>query len=72
MQFSGPVPHRLHARILRDGFVGKERRFVRYLVADRGNWPQGSAYAFVLLIACLIFVLAIMRLFKVSLGEIAK
>jgi spermidine/putrescine transport system permease protein len=37
-----------------------------------GNWPQGSAYAFVLLIACLIFVLVIMRLFKVSLGEIAK
>ena len=37
-----------------------------------GNWPQGSAYAFVLLIACLIFVLAVMRIFKVGLGEIAK
>ena len=37
-----------------------------------GNWPQGSAYAFVLLIACLIFVLVVMRLFKVGLGEIAK
>lgn len=37
-----------------------------------GNWPQGAAYAIVLLIACIIFVLAVMRLFKVSLGEIAR
>ena len=37
-----------------------------------GNWPQGSAYAFVLLIACIIFVRLIMRLFKVGLGEIAR
>src|SRR3546814_2190804 len=37
-----------------------------------GNWPQGAAYAIVLLAACLVFVLAIMRLFKVSLGEIAR
>ena len=37
-----------------------------------GNWPQGAAYAIVLLIACLIFVLTIMRVFKVSLGEIAR
>ncbi|WP_422366816.1 ABC transporter permease [Pelagibius sp.] len=37
-----------------------------------GNWPQGAAYAIVLLLACLIFVLTVMRLFKVSLGEIAK
>lgn len=37
-----------------------------------GNWPQGAAYAIVLLIACLIFVLAVMRVFKVSLGEIAR
>ncbi len=36
------------------------------------NWPQGSAYAIVLLLACLIFVLTVMRVFKVSLGEIAK
>ncbi len=36
-----------------------------------GNWPQGSAYAFVLLIACIIFVRIMMRIFKVSLGEIA-
>ena len=37
-----------------------------------GNWPQGSAYAFVLLLSCIVFVMAVMRLFKVSLGEIAK
>jgi len=37
-----------------------------------GNWPQGAAYAIVLLIASLIFVLTVMRVFKVSLGEIAR
>ncbi|HMA16777.1 MAG TPA: ABC transporter permease, partial [Kiloniellaceae bacterium] len=37
-----------------------------------GNWPQGAAYAIVLLLACLVFVLAVMRVFKVSLGEIAR
>jgi len=37
-----------------------------------GNWPQGSAYAFVLLIACIIFVRILMRVFKVGLGEIAQ
>lgn len=36
------------------------------------NWPQGAAYALVLLIACMIFVLVVMRLFKVSLSEIAR
>ncbi len=37
-----------------------------------GNWPQGSAYAFVLLIACIVFVRIMMRVFKVGLGDIAK
>ncbi|MEQ9487754.1 MAG: ABC transporter permease [Alphaproteobacteria bacterium] len=37
-----------------------------------GNWPQGSAYSFVLLIACIVFVMAMMKLFKVSLGDLAK
>ncbi len=37
-----------------------------------GNWPQGAAYAFVLLLACIIFVQIMMRVFKVSLGEIAQ
>ena len=36
------------------------------------NWPMGAAYAFALLVACLLFVLAVMRVFKVDLGEIAK
>ena len=36
------------------------------------NWPQGSAYAFILLLACIVFVLAVMKLFKVGLGEIAR
>lgn len=37
-----------------------------------GNWPQGSAYAFVLLISCIVFVRILMRVFKVGLGDIAK
>lgn len=36
------------------------------------NWPQGAAYALMLLIACMAFVLLVMRLFKVSLSEIAR
>ncbi len=37
-----------------------------------GNWPQASAYAIVLLVACLIIVLTVMRLFKVNMGDIGK
>jgi spermidine/putrescine transport system permease protein len=33
------------------------------------NWPRGAAYAFILLIACIAFVMLMLRLFKVSLGE---
>ena len=33
------------------------------------NWPRGAAYAFILLAACIAFVMLILRLFKVSLGE---
>lgn len=36
------------------------------------NWPRGAAYAIILLVACTIIVLAVMRLFKVRLGEIGK
>lgn len=36
------------------------------------NWPQGAAYAFILLLACILFVLAVLKLFKVSLGEITR
>jgi len=37
-----------------------------------GNWPRGSAYAIVLLIASIAFVLFMMRVFKVKLGEIGR
>ena len=36
------------------------------------NWPQGAAYALILLSACMAFVLLVMRLFKVRLSEIAR
>ncbi len=36
------------------------------------NWPQGSAYAFILLLTCIVTVLTVMRVFKVSLGEITR
>lgn len=37
-----------------------------------GNWPQAAAYAIVLLLACLVIVLSVMKLFKVSMGDIGK
>ena len=36
------------------------------------NWPRGSAYAFILLFACIVFVMTMLRLFKVKLGEAIK
>jgi spermidine/putrescine transport system permease protein len=36
------------------------------------NWPQGSAYAFILLVLCLGFILLMMRLFRVGLADIAR
>ena len=36
------------------------------------NWPQGAAYALILLVACMAFVLIVMRLFKVTFSEIAR
>jgi spermidine/putrescine transport system permease protein len=36
------------------------------------NWPQGAAYAIILLLTCLAFVSLVMRLFKVSLSEITR
>ncbi|PZF78461.1 ABC transporter permease [Aestuariivirga litoralis] len=36
------------------------------------NWPRGAAYAFILLTACIAFVLLMLRMFKVSLGETIK
>ena len=37
-----------------------------------GNWARGSAYAIILLTVCILFVLLMMRVFKVKLGEIAR
>jgi spermidine/putrescine transport system permease protein len=37
-----------------------------------GNWARGSAYALILLSTCIVFVLVMMKVFKVKLGEIAK
>ena len=36
------------------------------------NWNQGSAYAFILLLTCVAFVLVVLKAFKVSLGEITR
>ena len=37
-----------------------------------GNWARGSAYAIILLATSIVFVLFMMRVFKVKLGEIAR
>jgi len=37
-----------------------------------GNWARGSAYGIILLAVCIAFVLIMMRIFKVKLGEIAQ
>ena len=36
------------------------------------NWPQGAAYAFILLVTCVVFVLLVLKAFKLSLGEITR
>ena len=36
------------------------------------DWNTGSAYAFLLLLLCIVFVSLMMRLFKVRLADIAK
>lgn len=37
-----------------------------------GNWPRGSAYGIILLASTIAFVLLMMKVFKVKLGEIAR
>jgi len=37
-----------------------------------GNWNQGAAYAFILLVLCMAFILGMMKVFRVGLGDIAK
>jgi len=39
---------------------------------EGGNWNQGAAYAFILLVLCVGFILLMMRLFRVGLTDIAK
>ncbi|WP_207460367.1 ABC transporter permease [Azospirillum sp. SYSU D00513] len=39
---------------------------------EGGNWNQGAAYAFILLVLCIGFILLMMRLFRVGLADIAK
>lgn len=39
---------------------------------EGGDWNQGAAYAFLLLIMCIGFIAIVMRVFKVGLGDIAK
>ncbi len=36
------------------------------------NWQQGAAYALILLVACVVFVLLVLKIFRLRLGEIAK
>ncbi len=39
---------------------------------DGGNWNQGSAYAFILLLLCVVFIAFMMRLFRVKMEDMAK
>ncbi len=39
---------------------------------ESSNWNTGSAYAFTLLVACIVFVFLMMRLFNVNIKDIAK
>ena len=55
---------------------GPRTRWFTPIVYDRFyqafNWPQGSAYAFILLLTCVAFVLVVLRATKLSLGEMTK
>ncbi|HXH04455.1 MAG TPA: ABC transporter permease [Candidatus Competibacteraceae bacterium] len=39
---------------------------------EGGNWNQGAAYAFILLLLCVGFIVLMLKLFRVNLGDIAK
>jgi spermidine/putrescine transport system permease protein len=39
---------------------------------DGGDWNKGAAYAFALLLLCVLFIFLMMRVFKVGLRDIAK
>ena len=36
------------------------------------NWPQGAAYAFMLLLACIAFVTLVLKMFRLSLGQVVR
>ncbi|WP_082890442.1 ABC transporter permease [Halotalea alkalilenta] len=36
------------------------------------DWPQGAAYAFILLLACIVFVLTVLKISGLKLGEITR
>jgi spermidine/putrescine transport system permease protein len=45
---------------------------IKVWMFESQDWQTGAAYAFMLLIACTVFVTFMMKLFKVSLADIAK
>lgn len=45
---------------------------IQQAMFESQDWNTGSAYAFMLLVACTIFVLMMMRAFRVKLSDIAK
>jgi spermidine/putrescine transport system permease protein len=45
---------------------------IRQWMLESQDWNTGSAYAFLLLILCTVFVSVVMRVFHVKLSDIAK
>jgi spermidine/putrescine transport system permease protein len=42
------------------------------LFFDGGDWNAGAAYAFALLVSCVVFIFIMMRVFKVGIADVAK
>ncbi|MEZ5904897.1 MAG: ABC transporter permease [Geminicoccaceae bacterium] len=42
------------------------------LFFDGGDWNSGAAYAFALLVSCVIFIFVMMRVFRVGIADVAK
>ena len=72
--------HRLHAGSRRPCGTADPRRpsslwFTQIIYRtffESVNWSRGAAYAVILLVVCTLFVLLMMRIFKVKLGEIGR
>ncbi len=45
---------------------------IQQYMFESNDWNTGSAYAFLLLLLCIVFVTVMMRIFRVSLADIAK